>query len=84
MSDETGTNPDDDYRNPSEAYESDHDRNPSEEHESDHDQYAEAHHSSDPGRVTSPMQQFSTGKAAVGFVVLVVGLAVVFGLPFLL
>ncbi|ELZ26755.1 hypothetical protein C474_18980 [Halogeometricum pallidum JCM 14848] len=72
MSDETRENPDDDYGNPSEEF------------ESDHDQYAEAHHSSDPGRVTAPMQEFSAGKAATGFVVLVVGLAVIFGLPFLL
>jgi hypothetical protein len=59
-------------------------QNPSDQYESDHDQYDDAHHSSDPGRVTSPMQEFSTGKAATGFVVLVVGLLVVFGLPFLL
>ena len=72
MTDEEHPNPDDDYGNPSEEY------------ESDHDQYPEAHHSSDPGRVTAPMQQFSSGKAMTGFVVLVVGLAVVFGLPFLL
>ncbi|WP_248896588.1 DUF7550 family protein [Haloplanus halobius] len=36
------------------------------------------------GRTTSPMQDFSTGEAGVGFVVLLVGLAVTFGLPLLL
>lgn len=69
----------DDSQNPSAQYESDHDRS-----ENDHDQYPDAHHSSDPGRVTSPMQEFSSGQAMTGLVVLVVGLAIVFGLPLLL
>ncbi|WP_251343516.1 DUF7550 family protein [Haloplanus halophilus] len=40
-------------------------------------------HSDDEGRVTSPMQEFTTGQVGVGFVVLLVGLAVTFGLPLL-
>jgi hypothetical protein len=43
---------------------------------SDHD-----HAHDDEGRVTSPMQAFSTGQVGVGFVVLLVGIAVTFGLP---
>ena len=35
-------------------------------------------------RVTAPMQSFGTREVGVGFVVLAVGLAVTFGLPFLL
>ena len=35
-------------------------------------------------RVTSPMQSFGMREVGIGFVVLVVGLAVTFGLPFLL
>ncbi|MFD1634022.1 DUF7550 family protein [Haloplanus ruber] len=38
-------------------------------------------HDHDDGRVTSPMQEFTTGQAGVGVVVLLVGLAVTFGLP---
>ncbi|SFR46032.1 DUF7550 family protein [Halogeometricum limi] len=75
MSDET-------YENPSDQYESDH---TVEGHAAnEHDEYEGAHHSSDPGRVTSPMQEFSTGKAMTGLVVLAVGLAVIFGLPLVL
>jgi len=47
---------------------------------SDHDHHA----NDDDGRVTSPMQEFTTGQAGVGFVVLIVGLAVTFGLPLFL
>jgi len=36
------------------------------------------------GRVTSPMQGFTTGQVGVGFAVLAVGLAVTFGLALLL
>jgi len=42
------------------------------------------HGDEEPGRVTSPMQEFTTGQVGVGFVVLLVGLAVTFGLPLLL
>ena len=35
-------------------------------------------------RITSPMQEFSTGQAVRGVVVFVVGLALTFGLPLLL
>jgi len=38
----------------------------------------------DDGRVTSPMQDFESSQVTTGFVVLVVGLVVVFGLPLLL
>ncbi|GAB6860086.1 hypothetical protein ACFR97_02430 [Haloplanus litoreus] len=48
---------------------------------SDHDHHS---HSDDEGRITSPMQDFSTGQAGVGFVVLLIGLAVTFGLPLVL
>ncbi|ADQ67788.1 CbtA family protein [Halogeometricum borinquense] len=57
--------------------------NPSDQFESDHDQ-GDHHHESDDGRVTSPMQEFSSGKAMTGLVVLAVGLAVIFGLPLVL
>ena len=39
---------------------------------------------SDEGRVTSPMQEFESSQVTTGFVVLVVGLVVVFGIPLLL
>jgi hypothetical protein len=48
---------------------------------SNHDHHP---HSDGEGRVTSPMQEFTTGQAGVGVVVLLVGLAVTFGLPLLL
>ncbi|MFB6282255.1 MAG: hypothetical protein ABEH40_09560 [Haloferacaceae archaeon] len=35
-------------------------------------------------RVTSPMQEFTTGQVGIGFAVLLVGLAVTFGVPLLL
>lgn len=42
-------------------------------------------HAADPdARVTSPMQRFTSGQVGVGFVVLLVGLLVVFGIPLLL
>jgi hypothetical protein len=54
----------------------------------DHDEDGHAddhgHDDGDDGRVTSPMQEFTTGQVGVGFVVLLVGLAVAFGLPLLL
>ena len=37
----------------------------------------------DAGRVTSPMQSFESSQVTTGFVVLVVGLVVVFGIPLL-
>ncbi|MFB6305240.1 MAG: hypothetical protein ABEH47_08740 [Haloferacaceae archaeon] len=49
----------------------------------DHDHHP--HESeADEGRVTSPMQEFDTGQVGVGFAVLLVGLAVTFGVPLLL
>lgn len=49
----------------------------------DDGQAATAHdRSSDPEiRQTSPMRPFTTGQVGIGFVVLVVGLVVTFGLP---
>lgn len=35
-------------------------------------------------RITSPMQPYSTGQVGIGFVVLVVGLVVTFGVPLML
>jgi hypothetical protein len=43
-------------------------------HEADHD------HGSSPGRVTSPMQEYTTSQVAFGGVILGIGLAVTFGL----
>ncbi|WP_380677357.1 DUF7550 family protein [Salinigranum sp. GCM10025319] len=37
----------------------------------------------DDGRVTSPMQEFSTSQVGVGLAVLAVGLLVTFGIPLL-
>lgn len=36
------------------------------------------------GRVTSPMQSFTMGQVGVGLLIMLIGLVVVFGLPFLL
>ncbi len=54
---------------------------------SEAEKHADAEHGRDVDRlerVTAPMQEFGTGEVGVGFVVLAVGLAVTFGLPFLL
>ena len=50
-------------------------------HAGDHDHGD--HQGSEGGRVTSPMQNFSTAQVGVGLAVLVVGLLVTFGLPLL-
>ncbi|MFB6157393.1 MAG: hypothetical protein ABEJ34_06085 [Haloferacaceae archaeon] len=50
----------------------------------DHEDHDHHPHESDEGRVTSPMQEFDTGQVGVGLAVLVVGLAVTFGVPLLL
>ena len=42
------------------------------------------HEDADEGRVTSPMQEFGSSQVTTGFVVLVIGLVVVFGIPLLL
>lgn len=48
----------------------------------DHADHDEEHHEGEQtGRVTSPMQEFSTGQVGIGLVVLLVGLVVTFGLP---
>ena len=58
----------------------------SEHAEEGHEHHAEhehaAHESAAEGRVTAPMQEFSTGQVGVGLVVLVVGLLLTFGLAF--
>jgi hypothetical protein len=55
------------------------------DHADDHaDHEHHPHSDEDEGRVTSPMQEFTTGQVGIGFVVLLVGLAVTFGLPLLL
>ncbi|SDX58021.1 DUF7550 family protein [Halobellus clavatus] len=41
-------------------------------------------HGDDDGRVTSPMQDFGMSQVTTGLLVLVVGLAVAFGVPLLL
>ncbi|WP_191965877.1 MULTISPECIES: hypothetical protein [Haloferax] len=51
-------------------------------HSGDHDHGD--HHSGEEGRVTSPMQDFTMGQVTTGVLVLVVGLAVTFGLPLFL
>jgi len=62
--------------------------------DSDVEPHADGHHHEesfdrheehgDEGRVTSPMQAFGSSQVTTGFVVLVVGLVVVFGIPLLL
>lgn len=52
-----------------------------------HDDHAHddhAHGDDEDLRVTSPMQEFTSGQVGVGFAVLLVGLAVTFGIPLLL
>lgn len=49
---------------------------------SDHDDHGHDHEK--PERVTSPMQSFTTSQVTTGFLVLLVGVAVTFGLPLLL
>ena len=50
-------------------------------HGDDHGGHGDDH---DEGRVTSPMQEFESSQVTTGFVVLVIGLVVVFGIPLLL
>lgn len=55
----------------------------SDDHNSgDHDH--DDHQAGEDERVTSPMQEFTMGQVTTGAVVLLVGLAVTFGIPFLL
>lgn len=35
-------------------------------------------------RVTAPMQDFTTGQVGIGFAILLVGLAIAFGVPLVL
>lgn len=46
----------------------------------DHDDHG--HDDGDEGRVTSPMQEFSSGQVGMGLLVMLVGLVVTFGLAF--
>lgn len=46
----------------------------------DHEHYREF----DEDRITSPMQPYSTRRLGIGAVVALVGLLVIFGLPYLL
>jgi hypothetical protein len=48
-------------------------------HSGDHDH--EHHEGEQEGRVTSPMQEFTMGQVTTGFLVLVIGLVITFGLP---
>jgi hypothetical protein len=57
------------------AHADDHGHEASSEHHEEH---------ADEGRVTSPMQSFESSQVTTGFVVLVVGLVVVLGIPLLL
>jgi hypothetical protein len=41
-------------------------------------------HDEEEGRTTAPQSEFTAQQVAVGFVVALVGLALVFGVPFLL
>lgn len=50
----------------------------------DHGGHHAGHDDADEGRVTSPMQAFGSSQVTTGFVVLVLGLVVVFGIPLLL
>jgi len=52
-------------------------------HDHEGDDAFDRHEESDPGRVTSPMQAFTTKQATTGGLILLVGLGVVFGLPLL-
>lgn len=47
------------------------------------DDHGHGDHEDEDGRVTSPMQDFSTSQVGVGFAVLAVGLLVTFGIPLL-
>lgn len=46
----------------------------------DHDDHDD--HGESDGRVTAPMQEFTTGQVGIGFVVMLVGLLLTFGLAF--
>ncbi|MCG1002812.1 MULTISPECIES: hypothetical protein [Halobacterium] len=45
------------------------------------DDHAHDDHADDAGRVTSPMQDYSTGQVGTGFLVLLVGVAVAYFVP---
>lgn len=50
----------------------------------DHGHGDHEHHDDEDLRTTSPMQEFTTAQVGFGVVVLLVGLAVTFGVPLLL
>ncbi|MBB6647582.1 DUF7550 family protein [Halobellus ruber] len=62
---------------------SDHDASNDDGHGDAHGGHGHDDHK-DEGRVTSPMQEFGSSQVTTGFVVLVIGLVVVFGIPLLL
>lgn len=52
------------------------------EHGDGHDDDHAHDHGDDEGRITSPMQEFTTQQVGIGVAVLVVGLVLTFGLAF--
>ncbi|MFB6303300.1 MAG: hypothetical protein ABEH78_10640 [Haloferacaceae archaeon] len=50
----------------------------------DHGHDDHGHGDDEDHRVTSPMQEFTSSQVGIGFAVLLVGLAVTFGVPLLL
>lgn len=61
----------------------DHDEPEDDGHDNAHDDHAETSET-ERDRMTSPMQDYSTGQVTTGFVVLLVGLGVAYALPSLL
>jgi|GEM_PF-514673 len=51
--------------------------------ETDHDSAADVGHDLEAERTTAPMSPYSARDVAVGFVVMLVGVAVAFGIPLL-
>ncbi|MFC6732450.1 hypothetical protein [Haladaptatus sp. DYSN1] len=53
-------------------------------HDDDHGGHGEHHEGESVGRVTSPMQEFTMGQVTTGFIVTLIGVALVFGLAFVM
>ncbi|SDR42064.1 DUF7550 family protein [Natronobacterium texcoconense] len=51
------------------------------EHDTDHDSAADVGHDLEAERTTAPMSDYSSRAVAIGFLVLVVGAAIAFGIP---
>ncbi|OVE86307.1 DUF7550 family protein [Natronolimnobius baerhuensis] len=49
----------------------------------DHDSGADVGHDLEADRTTAPMSDYSSRAVAIGFVVMLIGIAVVFGVPLL-